>query len=197
MANELEKNAENTNEQSNESKPEVTSAQLEARIKQLEAENGKLRQANTNASADASKWKKQYQEKLSEEDRRKEEQDEATASLQKELETLRAERNVAQYKSQLTAPGIGFDADLAQEMAEAINGGDTAKIFDGLRKFLVAHDKALTEQNLRNNPTLPGGATPKTISQSEFHAMSLTDRMKLYNEQPDLYNELMRKERKE
>lgn len=192
MANELEKTVENTNE--TEETKTVDAAQLEARIKQLESENNKLRQANTNASADASKWKKQYQDKLSEEERTKEQQSEAAASMQKELETLRAERNVANYKSQLTAPGIGFDADLAQEMAEALNTGDTAKVFDGLRKFLVAHDKTLTEQNLRNNPTLPGGATPKTISQAEFHAMSLSERMKLFDEQPDLYNELMRKE---
>ena len=193
MANELEKPVEN-NEENTEGKNELTAAQLEARIKQLESENNKLRQANTNASADASKWKKQYQDKLSEEERTKEQQSEAAASMQKELEALRAERNVANYKSQLTAPGIGFDADLAQEMAEALNTGDTAKVFDGLRKFLVVHDKALNEQSLRNNPTLPGGAVPSTVSVAEFHKMNLSERMKLFNEQPDLYNELVRKE---
>ena len=116
MANELEKTVENTNE--TEETKTVDTAQLEARIKQLESENNKLRQANTNASADASKWKKQYQDKLSEEERTKEQQSEAAASMQKELETLRSERNVANFKAQFVS--IGFEETLSQETAEAI-----------------------------------------------------------------------------
>ena len=106
MANELDKSTE-TKPETDKKEPEKkeepktpSTKELEDKIKQLESENGKLRQANTNASADASSWKKKYQDKLSEEDRKKEEQEEQTATLQKELETLRAERNVANHKSQ-------------------------------------------------------------------------------------------------
>ena len=62
MANELE----TTN--GTENTPDTS--ELEARIKALETENGKLRQANTNASAEASKYKKQLQEKQTEEERK-------------------------------------------------------------------------------------------------------------------------------
>ena len=197
MANELEKTTETkeetkVDETKVETKPkenEPSIADLEAKIKQLESENGKLRQATTNASADASKWKKQYQDTLSEEARKKEEQDEQNATLQKELETLRAERNVANYKSQLTAPDIGVDGNTAQDIAEALNAGDVAKVFAGLRKFITTHDKALRENAFRNNPTLQGGNTGKAVTKEQFDAMSYTERLEVYNNYPDLYNE--------
>ena len=92
-------NTNETNEQN--ASPAADASELEARIKALEAENGKLKQSVTNASSDASKWKKQYQEKLSAEEKAKQEQDEATAAMQKELETLRTERNIAKISGAL------------------------------------------------------------------------------------------------
>ena len=60
MANELENpNTETKPEAKSEQKTNDT-ASLEARIKALETENGKLKQSVTNASADASEWKKKY-----------------------------------------------------------------------------------------------------------------------------------------
>lgn len=179
----------NTPDEKLEQEPkEPTTAELAEQIRKLTSENEKLRQANTNASADASKWKKQYQEKLSEEDRRKEQEEEQNATLRQELETLRAERNVANHKSQLLS--IGFDDALAQEMAENLNGGDVAKVFDGLRRFVVAHDKQLKETAFRQNPTLTGGSVGgKPVSKEEFEKMGYRERVEVFNQYPDLYNE--------
>lgn len=187
MANELE-NTVNT---------EVTTdtAPADDRVKELEAKIAKLQQSVTNASADASKWKKQYQEadnalkaKMSDEEKAKAEQDAANAALQQELEQLRNERNVANHKAQLTA--IGFDGTLAQETAEAINSGDTAKLFDGIRKFIATHDKELQAKSLMSNPVLSGGEAKKTMNHEEFDKMGYKDRLKLYNEDPELYKEM-------
>lgn len=186
MENELEKTVENeSKEEKQESK--TNTADLEARIKQLEAENGKLRQANTNASADASKWKKQYQEKLSEEDRKKEEQEEQNATLMQELETLRAERNIAKHKSELLS--IGFDDAIAQDVASALNEGDNAKVFDGLRKFIEVHDKQLRENAFRTNPTLKAGTAGKAVTKEQFDKMDYLQRLEVFNNYPDLYKE--------
>ena len=187
MANELENaNQELTNESS---KTETNTAELEARIKALETENGKLRQANTNASADASKWKKQYQDKLSEEEKAKIQQDEQTAAMQKELEDLRNERNIAKFTGTLVASDIGMDAETAKMVAEALNAGETDKVFDGIRKFVTAHDKALRENALKNNQTLHGGSMTKSISQQEFDNMSYMEMLAFKRENPEQYAE--------
>ena len=60
MANELENSKENSVTETKEEKS-VDTASLEAKIKALESERDKLKQSVTNASADASEWKKKYQ----------------------------------------------------------------------------------------------------------------------------------------
>ena len=187
MDNESTKTNENGTETKQEQK--VDTASLEARIKQLESENGKLKQAQTNASADASEWKKKYQSKLSEEEQAKAQQDEANAALQKELENLRTERNIAKYTAALSGPDIGMDADTAMAVAEALNSGETDKVFDGIRRFIASHDKALAEKAMLNNPTLPGGNTTKTVTREEFDKMGYREMLAFKNEHPDLYNE--------
>ena len=188
MANEL---TENTNTTTQEQKPESTTdtASLEARIKQLESDNAKLRQANTNASADASKWKKQYQDKLSDEEKAKAERDEQDAALRTELETLRKEKNIANYKSILVANDIGMDAEIAGVVAEAMNAGEFDKVFDGIRKFIASHDKAMAEKAMLNNPKLPGGSSTKTVTQEEFNNMGYREVLQFKTEHPDLYAE--------
>ena len=190
MANELE-NTNETNESTASAEQKPDTASLEARIKQLESENGKLKQSVTNASADASDWKKKYQAKLSEEDKAKEQQEEANAALQKELEELRTERNVANHKAQFV--GMGFEDELATETAKALNSGDSAKVFDGIRKFIASHDKQIAEKALLNNPTLKGGSSTKTVTKEEFDKMGYREMVAFKSEHPDLYDEYMKK----
>jgi hypothetical protein len=191
MANELEKTTETTetNTNQNSANDTVDLKELQLKIKALESENGKLKQSVTNASADASKWKKQYQDKLSEQDLAKEQQDEANAAMQKELEDLRRERNIAKYTGELVDARIGMDTDTAKSVAEALNAGETEKVFDGIRQFISAHDKSLRESALRNNQTLPGGSVGKVTTKEEFRAMSLSEMMAFKVDHPDLYAE--------
>ena len=194
MDNEL-KNTEETTEKTTNQNSEsdtVDLKELQLKVKALEAENGKLKQSVTNASADASSWKKKYQEKLSDEDKAKEQQDEATAAMQKELEDLRKERNIARYTGTLVAQDIGMDSNTAKAVAEALNAGETDKVFDGIRQFIKAHDKSLRESALKNNQTLPGGSVDKTVSKEEFDNMSLSEMMAFKAEHPDLYAEYIK-----
>ena len=192
MDNELENTVETTEQKTNKDseKESVDLTELQKKLKAQAEEIEKLRKANTNASADASKWKKQYQEKLSDEEKAKQQQDEAAAAMRNELEMLRKERDIAKFTGALTASDIGMDADTAKAVAEALNANETDKVFDGIRKFITAHDKALRESAFRNNPTLTGGGDPgKAISKEQFDAMSYTQRLEVFDKYPDLYKE--------
>ena len=191
MDNNLENTTENQNTEGTKEQQTDTKG-LEARIKALESENSKLKNSVTNASADASEWKKKYQSKLSEEEKAKQTQDEQTAAMQRELEDLRKERNIARFTSTLVAKDIGMESEVAQSVAEALHAGDTEKVFDGIRKFITSHDKALHENALRNNPTLASGAVEKTVSKAEFDAMGYKEMVAFKHEHPDLYNEYMK-----
>lgn len=201
MDNELENTSKTTETDTNKNSDQATVdlKELQAKVKALEAENGKLKQSVTNASADASKWKQTAKEKddalkakMSDEERAKQEQDEATAAMQKELETLRTERNIANLSASLVANDIGMDAETAKSVATAMNAGETDKVLDGIRQFIKAHDKSLRESALKNNQTLPGGSVDKTVSKTEFDNMSLSEMMAFKVEHPDLYAEYIK-----
>ena len=195
MDNELNETVQNTEQTSKENSdsPTVDLKELQKQIKALESENGKLKQSVTSASADASKWKKQYQEKLSAEEKAQIKQDEATAAMQKELEDLRRERNIAQISGALVANDIGMDAETANAVAAAMNAGETDKVLDGIRQFINTHDKALRESAIRNNPTLPGGKTDSTVTFAQFKDMGYREMVAFKQQNPELYNEYMKR----
>ena len=188
MENELG-NSKETSTQESKSEQKIDTASLEARIKALEAENGKLKNSVTNASADASEWKKKYQSKLTEEEKTKQEQESAYAAMQEKVTALESERNIANYTAVLGASDIGMDAETAKSVAEALNSGETDKVFDGIRKFIASHDKAMAEKAMLNNPKLPGGDSTKTVTKEEFKNMGYREMVAFKSEHPDLFAE--------
>ena len=182
-----------TNGQNADNAPTVDIKDLQMKIKALETENGKLKQSVTNASADASKWKREYQQKLSAEEKATQEQAEQYAAMQAELTELRNKERVASHIGQLVAPEIGMDAETAKGVAEALNAGDTDAVFDGLRKFIITHDKALRESAIRNNQTLQGGKASVAVSKADFDKMGYREMVEFQTNYPELYKEYTKK----
>ena len=198
MDSELNNTANEQTEQTSENTVDLK--ELQSRIKALESENGKLKQSVTNASADASKWKQTAKEKddalkakMSDEERAQREKDEATAAMQTELETLRRERDIAKITGALVANDIGMDAETATKVATAMNAGETDKVLNGIRQFIITHDKALQESAIRNNPTLPGGKVTPTVTKADFDKMGYREMVELKQTNPELYNEYMKR----
>ena len=160
---------------------------LKSELEKLRAENGKLKNAQSNASADASKWKKQLQERMSEQERAENATKELIDSLKAENERLKRDQEVASRTAAYV--GVGFDESLAKKAAEAY-GSDHDGFMDALKAFITAHDKALQADALRSTPRPGNGGTDPAITKEEFAKMNYSERVKLFNENPDLYQEL-------
>lgn len=163
---------------------------LQAELERLKNENAKLMTAQSAASADASKYKKELQARMTEQEKAAEETKELIAGLKAENARMKREQEVAVRTAAFA--GLGFDAELAKQAAETY-GTDHEKFVGSIKSFLAAHDKALLAEQMRATPRPGvGGTDNKTVSKEQFAKMSYSERAKLYDEQPDLYQELIK-----
>lgn len=165
--------------------------ELQAELARLKDENGRLKNAQSNASADASKYKKALQERMTEQERVANETKELIERLKTENETLKRNETHATHTSGFV--GLGFDAELARKAAGAtvnIGNDDFLALTASIKDFIIAHDKALQADALRNTPRPGAGAVVPAVTKEQFDGMTYAERLKIFTEQPDLYKEL-------
>lgn len=167
-----------------ESKP--TLEQLQAELAKLKEENGKLKNAQSNASADAAKYKRELQSRMSEQEKAENATKELIEQLKADNERMKREQEVAVRTAQYA--GLGFDGNLAKQAAEAW-GIDHESFTASFKTFLAAHDKALLADQLRATPRPGTGAVEPTITKEQFSKMKYAERVKFFEEQPELYAE--------
>lgn len=102
------------------------------------------------AASEAASWKKKHNDLLSDEDKKKQEQDERVSSMEKELAELREAKKVSEYKAKFIAQG--YDEALAEDTAKALADGDTAKMFANQQQFLENHAKQVKAEALKKTP---------------------------------------------
>ena len=171
--------------------PETSSPSVEdlmAEIDRLKGDNDKLRRATTAASADASKFKKQLQERMSEDERTKAEREEQYAQLVAERDSLLRASTISGDAQRFTELGFG---DLSSAAAEALFEGKKDELFRCVREFIASHDKAVAATAVRSTPVpnAVGGANAD-VTVSEFRDMTYSQMAKLRQENPDLYETL-------
>lgn len=107
------------------------------------------------ASSEAANFKKQLREKMTEEEAAKAKAAEDMAAMQEELAQLRQEKIIQEYTSQFLS--IGYDKELAEETAEALQKGDMHTVFLNQTRFSTAREKALKAELLKDTPKPPAG----------------------------------------
>ncbi len=135
--------------------------------------------------------KRQLKARMSEDEQKEAERAAAEAAIKAELDALRKEKTITENKVQYLA--LGYDEALADETAKAFAEGDMAKVFSNQKKFIetikkVERAAALADGGANDPPAGKGG---NEITKEQFDKMEYSERLKLFNEQPEIYNKML------
>lgn len=137
------------------------------------------------ATSEAAGYKKQLREKLSEEEKANAERDEQFKQMSEELEALRTEKAIETTAKRWM--GLGYDEKLATETAKAMVNGDTEKVFANHAKFIAEKEKSIKAQLLKDTPAPPAGEGSKGMTKEAFRKLTLAEKTKFAEEQPEQY----------
>ena len=131
--------------------------------------------------------KKRERERMTEEEAKAakaaEEHAAALARAEKAESALAEMKYVAAYVS------MGYDEKLAKATAEAMVKGDTETVFKNQRLHQETRDKALKAELLKQTPSPAAGSPDTGMKKEEFAKLSLTDKQKFAQENPERYKE--------
>lgn len=150
----------------------------------------RLKAAVSKSNSEAAELKKQLRTKLTEDEVAKLKDAEEREKLQSDYNALLTKVTISENKAKLLA--IGYDDKLADETAEAMVNGELEKVFTNQKKHMENLEKKIRADVLKETPKpAPGGAGGKGITQEQFDAMGYTERLKVFNEQPEIYKEFI------
>lgn len=139
-------------------------------------------------ASEAADYKKRLREKQTEEEAKAAKEAEEREALEARVKELEHERAVNGYMAAYTA--MGYDEKLARASAEALANGDTETVFKNQKEFHAAREKTLRAEILKATPAPSAGAPTTGITKEAFDAMGYKERAALFNENPELYNQL-------
>ena len=160
-------------EMKNEVKEEVkTLEDLQKELSALKAENEllkkdseKLKAAQSNASADASEWKKKYHSTLDEASRKEVERAEAEQAMRDELTALKTEKRISVYTAKLME--VGYDAQTAATMAMSLPDGISDDFFAQQKTFIESQKQIAKTETINSQPKLSVGEPPSSATQED------------------------------
>lgn len=132
--------------------------------------------------------KKQLKDKMTDDEAAKQKEKEEREELEKNYQALLRKSTVSEHKAELL--GMGYEEKLAQETAEAMADGDTAKVFANQKKHLEAVEKKVRAEALKDTPKPTGDGDSKTMTLDKLRKMTPQERYAYSVEHPDEYKEL-------
>ena len=172
----------------------MTLEEIEAALAEVEipadqsGEIERLKTALSKSNSENAEWKKKHRDALSEEEKKAQEKDELIQKLTEQNNALTRESNISKHKAQLL--GMGYDEALAGKAAEAMADGDMVKAFEYQQTHLEAFEKKIRADALKGTPKPVPDKQDGVITREQVSKMSVTERMKFYNEHPEEYKEM-------
>ena len=131
-------------------------------VKDSKSEIDKLKATLSKANSEAAEYKRLWKEKQTEQERIESERAEAEKAMQEELATLRRGKVVDEYAKRCM--GMGYNADLAAECAEAMADGRFNDVFQIQQKFMEEKTKEIEAAALNKQPGLTAGMPPVNVA---------------------------------
>ena len=145
-------------------------------------------------NAKLKKAQRELNERLSEEEKKAQEQ----ANLLEELNELRTSKKRAEFVSGIS--NVGISNDNIQALTEAVLSGDTNEIASAIANCVsnmqTAFDKELETLKLSKAPRPNENGTAKTenvMTKEKFQKLGLKEMQDLYNRDPKLFEQLSKK----
>jgi hypothetical protein len=148
----------------------------------------RLKSALSKSNSENAEWKKKHRDALTEEEKKAQEKDELIQKLTEQNNTLVRESNISKHKATLL--GMGYDEALAGKAAEAMADGDMVKAFEYQQTHLEAFEKKIRADALKGTPKPVPDKTDGVVTRKQVSKMSVSERLKFYNEHPEEYKEM-------
>ena len=152
------------------------------------AEVERLKNALSKSNSEAADYKRQLKDKMSADEIKAKEDEEARTKLQSDYDALLKRVTISDNKAKLLA--LGYDDALATDTAEAMVNGETNKVFANQKKHLDAVEKKIRSDILKDTPKPAGGNSSETMTKEIFSKMSIAEQHKYSVEHPEEYKKL-------
>lgn len=172
----------------------ITVAEIEAALEGIElpvdqtGEINRLTAALSKSNSENAEWKRKHREALSEEERKAQETADLIKELKDENTALKRESGLSKHKAKFLA--MGYDESLASDAATAMIDGDTEKLFAYQQKHQEALEKKIRADALKSTPKPVPNKEDGPVTRQQVANMSVTDRLKFYQEHPDEYKQI-------
>lgn len=158
-------------------------------VQDLMLEVAKLRRSVDKASAEAAEYKRKYKDTLSEKEQASMEKAERDAAFEEQYKALVRENALNKYSKQFIR--LGYTEEQADKAAAAQYDGDTDTLFQIQSDVQQAKIKDAEKVWLASRPQAQTGTGSATVTKEQFDKMSLIQKSKLYEEDPETYKRLL------
>lgn len=139
-------------------------------------------------ASEAAELSKQLKSRMTDEEAKATKDAEEREALLKRVAELEHDKLVSEYTA--TYAAMGYDEKLAKSSAEALVNGDMETVFKNQRTYADTREKALKTELLKQTPPpAAGSATDGGITKKEFAGLTLAEKAKFADENPEKYKE--------